>query len=218
MSANASKAPTWRSQNYPLSVMSQTIIDLMRHGEPVGGRKYRGQRDDPLSEKGWAEMRAKVTGLAPWHRVISSPLSRCRAFAEELTLGKGLPLHVDERLKEVCFGVWEGKTRAQLNDEDPQQLPRFRADPVNARPAGAEPLEQFYRRVVAALDEIIARHRHEHLLIICHAGVMRMVLAHVLEIPLIHAYRIEVASAALSRLIFDAGASPRLVFHDGRLE
>lgn len=198
--------------------MNETLIDLMRHGEPLGGRKYRGQLDDPLSEKGWAQMRDKLAGHAPWHRVISSPLSRCRAFAEELSSGHGLPLHVDERLKEVGFGVWEGKTAAQLNEEDPQQLPRFRADPVNARPAGAEPLERFFRRVSAALGETIARHRHEHLLIVCHAGVIRMALAHVLEIPLNHAYRIEVASAALSRLAVDPGASPRLVFHDGRLE
>jgi alpha-ribazole phosphatase/probable phosphoglycerate mutase len=198
--------------------MNETIIDLLRHGEPVGGKKYRGQRDDPLSDLGWTEMRSKLAGHAPWQRVISSPLLRCREFAEELATGHGLPLHIDERLKEVGFGIWEGKTAAQLHQEDPQQLSRFRADPVEARPAGAEPLEQFYRRVVAALDEIIARHRHEHLLIICHAGVIRMVLAHVLRIPLANAYRLEVASAALSRLAFDSGATPRLVFHDGRLK
>ena len=73
--------------------MSETIIDLMRHGEPVGGRKYRGQMDDPLSEKGWAQMRAKLTDRAPWQRVISSPLSRCRAFAEALSTEYRLPLH-----------------------------------------------------------------------------------------------------------------------------
>jgi alpha-ribazole phosphatase/probable phosphoglycerate mutase len=197
--------------------MSQTMIDLLRHGEPVGGRKYRGQLDDCLSEKGWAQMRDKLGDHAPWQQIISSPLSRCREFAEQLATGHGLPLQVDERLKEVGFGVWEGKTGAQLNNEDPQQLPRFRADPVNARPAGAEPLERFFRRVIEALEEIVARHRNEHLLIICHAGVIRMALAHVLEIPLNHAYRIEVASAALSRLVFDEGVSPRLVFHDGSL-
>ena len=198
--------------------MSETLIDFLRHGELLGGRKYRGQLDDPLSEKGWAQMRDKVADHAPWQRVISSPLSRCRAFAEELATEHCLPLHVDVRLKEVGFGVWEGKTAAQLNEEDPQQLPRFRADPVNARPAGAEPLEQFYRRVTGALDEIVGRYQHEHLLIVCHAGVIRMALAHVLKLPLANAYRLEVASAALSRLVFGAGVSPRLVFHDGRLE
>ena len=42
----------------------QTTIDLIRHGEPVGGRKYRGQTDDPLSEKGWAQMWAAVGDYA----------------------------------------------------------------------------------------------------------------------------------------------------------
>jgi alpha-ribazole phosphatase/probable phosphoglycerate mutase len=37
-----------------------TTLDLLRHGESVGGRKYRGQTDDPLSEKGWAQMRDVV--------------------------------------------------------------------------------------------------------------------------------------------------------------
>ena len=37
-----------------------TLIDMIRHGEPVGGRRYRGQIDDPLSEKGWRQMWAAV--------------------------------------------------------------------------------------------------------------------------------------------------------------
>ncbi len=197
--------------------MNETIVDLLRHGEPVGGRKYRGQTDDPLSDLGWTQMRGKLAGLTPWQRVISSPLSRCRAFAEELSGARNLPLQVDERLKEVGFGVWEGKTRAQLNAEDPNQLARFRANPVNARPPGAEPMEHFYKRVAAALEEIFVRHRDEHILIVCHAGVIRMALVHALGIPLGHAYRIEVASAALSRVAVGHGAAPRLVFHDGQL-
>ena len=36
--------------------MSDTVIDLIRHGEPVGGRRYRGHIDDPLSERGWQQM------------------------------------------------------------------------------------------------------------------------------------------------------------------
>jgi alpha-ribazole phosphatase len=52
-------------------------LDFMRHGEPVGGRKYRGQLDDPLSEKGWEQMRAAVGEAWPWTRIVSSPLLRC---------------------------------------------------------------------------------------------------------------------------------------------
>ncbi|MGA7179992.1 MAG: alpha-ribazole phosphatase family protein [Thiobacillaceae bacterium] len=195
--------------------MNETLIDLIRHGEPVGGRKYRGQLDDPLSERGWQQMREKLAGQSPWQSIISSPLSRCRAFAEELASRHRLALAFDERLKEVGFGVWEGKTAAQLIEEDPVQIERFRADPVSSRPAGAEPLQAFYQRVADAIEEVIERYRRQHVLIVCHAGVIRMALAHALNIPLVNAYRVEVASAALTRIAVDPEGNSRLVFHNG---
>ena len=60
-----------------------TLIDLVRHGEPVGGIRYRGQMDDPLSHTGWQEMRKAIGRETPWDAIISSPLLRCRAFAED---------------------------------------------------------------------------------------------------------------------------------------
>ena len=209
-----------------------TTLDLMRHGEPVGGRKYRGQIDDALSERGWAQMRAAVeytiphalqhvadrsslVGLiAPWSCIVSSPLLRCRAFAEELAAQRGLPLHFENRLKEIGFGLWEGKTAFDIEREAPGTLARFKTDPVHARPDGAELLADFYVRVAAGLGEILAHHDGEHVLVVCHAGVIRMALAHALEIPLANAYRIEVASAGLTRLRFEDGRAS-LVFHDG---
>ena len=45
---------------------TETIIDLIRHGEPEGGRAFRGHSiDDPLSEKGWQQM---------WDVLAKSPL------------------------------------------------------------------------------------------------------------------------------------------------
>lgn len=193
-----------------------TTLDLMRHGEPVGGRKYRGQIDDPLSEKGWGQMRDTVGDAAPWTRIVSSPLTRCRAFAETLAERHGLPLSLDERLMEVGFGVWEGKSAAEIEADAPGTLARFKADPVNARPAGAEPLAGFHARVAAGLEDLLVQHNGQHVLLVGHAGVIRMAFAWALHIPLEHAYRIEVASASLTRLRFDDGRAS-LVFHGGSL-
>lgn len=187
-------------------------LDLMRHGEPVGGRKYRGQIDDPLSEKGWAQMRAAVGEAVPWTRVVSSPLVRCRAFAETLADRHNLPLALDERLKEVGFGEWEGRSAAEIEENAPGTLARFKADPLNARPQGAEPLTDFHARVAAALDDLLTQHAGQHVLLVGHAGVMRMALAWALHIPIEHAYRIEVATASLTRLRFDDGRAS-LIFH-----
>jgi alpha-ribazole phosphatase/probable phosphoglycerate mutase len=198
--------------------LSSTTLDFIRHGEPVGGRKYRGQIDDQLSEKGWAQMRLAVAGQHPWSRIVSSPLLRCRAFAEELAGRLQLPLTFDDRLKEVGFGTWEGKTAAQLDAEDPHQLTRFKADPLNARPPGAEPLQDFYSRVAAGLESLLQTDAGEHILLVCHAGVIRMALAHGLAIPLENAYRIEVPSAGLTRLSYETVKPIRAKLHfHGRL-
>lgn len=193
-----------------------TTLDLMRHGEPVGGRKYRGQIDDPLSEKGWAQMHAAVGDASPWTRIVASPLARCRAFAETLAGRHGLPLSFDERLKEVGFGEWEGKSAAEIEQDAPGTLDRFKADPMNVRPTGAEPLADFHARVAAGLDDLLVQHAGQHVLLVGHAGVIRMAFAWALHIPLVHAYRVEVAAASLTRLRFEARRAS-LVFHGGSL-
>lgn len=188
----------------------RTQLDFLRHGEPVGGRRYRGQTDDPLSDKGWAQMRAAIAGERPWTAIVSSPLTRCAAFARWLADESGLPLDFDDRLKEVGFGVWEGKTADELSHDDPDCVFEFKRDPVGRRPRGAERLEDFHARAVAAYEDILDRHAGGHVLVVAHAGVMRMVICHVLGLPAARAYRINVASAGLARIKVEAKDTRRL--------
>ena len=58
-------------------------LSLLRHGEPVGGRIYRGNQDDPLTEKGWQQM-LDATQNQSWDLIITSPLLRCQSFAQHL--------------------------------------------------------------------------------------------------------------------------------------
>lgn len=197
-----------------------TLVDLMRHGEPVGGSRYRGQMDDPLSSTGWAQMRAAVGQHRPWEVILSSPLSRCLDFAQELAANAGLPLEIDERLMEIGFGVWQGKTREEITQYDPGLLQRFYRDPMTHRPEDAEGLAEFRSRVVSAWNDILNRHAGRHILIVCHAGVIRMVLAHILDIPLSNLFRIKVGNASLTRIeCAEQGEEflGQLVFHGGSL-
>ena len=193
-----------------MSEASYTQLDFLRHGEPLGGRKYRGQNDDPLSEKGWGQMRAAVGAARPWQAIVSSPLSRCLAFAEELARESGLPLSLDERLKEVAFGVWEGKTPEELREQDPNILFNFKRDPVGCRPQGAEDLDTFHGRVAQAFDDLEEAYRGQHVLVVAHAGVIRMAVCHVLGISAAHAYRLQVGSAAMARFRVETKPTGRL--------
>lgn len=196
---------------------SVTTIDLLRHGTPEGGRRYRGQIDDPLSPEGWQEMWASVDGPArPWQRIISSPLIRCYAFAVALGDKIAVPVSRDQRLQEVGFGAWEGHTADELRAQDPKIITRFYHDPVTNRPAGAEPLQAFSDRVIAAFGDILDQHRGSHVLVVTHAGVIRATLTHVLNAPLGAMYRISVATASLSRIRVD-GERPPTVLFSGRI-
>lgn len=197
-----------------------TTIDLIRHGEPVGGSKYRGQTDDPLSEKGWAQMRSAVGEHRPWETILTSPLARCRAFAEELAARLALPLEVDARLMELGFGEWEGRSAEELLATDPERLARFWSDPLRHAPPGGETLTAFRDRILAAWEDILARYTGRHVLIVGHAGTIRIAVCHVLDMPLDRLFRIQVPNAGITRIQVDingAGVLPRLVFHAGQL-
>jgi alpha-ribazole phosphatase/probable phosphoglycerate mutase len=197
-----------------------TLVDLMRHGEPVGGSRYRGQMDDPLSHSGWRQMRQAVGQACPWDVIISSPLSRCFAFAEALSHASGIAVETDDRLKEIGFGEWQGKTREEITQFDPGVVQRFYRDPTTYRPDGAEGLAEFRQRVVGACKDILDRHSGKHLLVVCHAGVIRMVLSHILDIPLSNLFRIKVGNAGITRVEFVEQGDEflgQLVFHGGCL-
>jgi alpha-ribazole phosphatase len=193
-----------------------TLLDYLRHGEPVGGSRFRGHGvDDPLSDKGWAQMRSTTAALRGWDRVISSPMQRCLEFARWLSGERGLPLEVIDDLREVGFGSWEGVQRDVLREEHSAEYEAFYADPVNCRPAGAEPLEAFAARIAAVYDDLARRHAGQRLLVVCHAGVIRATLGHVVRMPALNWYRTEVDNAAVSRFVHDRRGA-RLVAHNWR--
>ncbi|MGD8886424.1 MAG: alpha-ribazole phosphatase family protein [Gammaproteobacteria bacterium] len=193
-----------------------TLVDIIRHGEPLGGKRYRGQIDDPLSDKGWQQMRDAVADYKPWHVIVTSPLTRCAAFAEELAERHHIPLEREEGIKEIRWGHWEGRTPAELNREDPLTVLRAMRDPLQHRPADAEGVYDFQQRIMEAWQDITTRHRGKHILIVAHAGVVRAVLTHLLQIPAENMFRIHVANASVTRIQIDLhedGPFAKVLFH-----
>lgn len=181
--------------------MPTTVVDLIRHGEPQGGHRYRGNRiDDPLSVKGWSQMWAAVGDYAAWDKIISSPLQRCHAFAKALSAQTHKPVLIESQFKEIGFGSWEGKTRAEIKQENLQEYDAFYRDPVNNRPEGAEVLGEFIFRVSSAYDAIVESHANQNILIVAHAGVIRAVLGHVLRASPNGIYNIKIDNAGVCRI------------------
>lgn len=97
--------------------MNEIIIDLIRHGEPIGGKKYRGQTDDALSEVGWQQMAEMqmLFGEQSWQKVVSSDLKRCFNFVSQVAENKQIPLLCEADFREINFGIWGGKPLNKLS-------------------------------------------------------------------------------------------------------
>lgn len=196
------------------------FIDLLRHGDVEGGVRYRGQQDDPLSELGWQQMRAAIAKQQPWQQIVSSTLCRCADFAEALSKQYAIPLQRQPAFMEISFGDWEGKTASQLEQEDKAGFYAFYDDPLTNTPANAESLTEFQQRIQSAWQDLLATHNNKHTLLVAHAGVIRMILADILSMPLEAMFRIKVPHAALTRIVIhhdDLQFYPQLQFHAGSL-
>ena len=134
---------------------------IMRHGETPWNvlRRFQGRSDIPLNEKGIELARVTAKGLAdvPFDLAFTSPLKRARRTAELVLEGRNVPLRDEERLIEIAFGDYEGKTAfpTEFNlDPDPNLL-RFLRDPEHyIPPKGAESIPELRARAESYLDEL----------------------------------------------------------------
>jgi broad specificity phosphatase PhoE len=195
--------------------MTDRFADLLRHGEPVGGGRFRSASDDPLTPAGASAMAAAVASAwtsagAGWDRVLSSPALRCAGFAADLARDLALPLEVWPDLAERGWGVWEGLAAEQIPAAD---LARFWADPAGFTPTGAEPLAEFHRRIRSAWGRVLTGPAR-HPLVVTHGGAVRAILGAVLDLPDSALILIEVPYACLTRLrLPDAPGRPSLMAH-----
>lgn len=172
------------------------MIDLLRHGEPRGGRLYRGNLvDDPLSDKGWQQMLVATAGKR-WDFIATSPMMRCQVFARHLSKTQNVEMQCFELLKEIGFGSWQGRSVEEIGQ---QIVDEFKQNPIENRPKDAEYLLDFQKRVLLVFKEIIERKNNQSILIIAHAGVIRVIKSYLLNLPIEKMFTIGVISASCER-------------------
>lgn len=194
-----------------------TLVDLLRHGACEGGDIFRGTTDSPLSDRGWRQMQEAVAGDGGWQRVITSPLSRCRAFAQSFAAARALPLVEEPSLREIDFGAWEGRLIADIWEQDRALAEQYFRQPGRIAPAGGESMKTARDRLLPAWQSLLAQYRGQHLLLVAHGGIIRLLLAHLLAMPLSALTRLHVPHGCLTRLRIShlpEGSVAELVMHN----
>lgn len=176
-------------------------VDLLRHGELEGGIKYRGQTDDPLTAAGRASMDMVWEALQDdVDVIISSPLPRCAGPARQWAESAGIPLEIDARIAELRYGEWEGLTMEAIEEKYPGMLARWRANPQGIQIPGGESMDALQERVASFWEDVTNRHSEEHILIVAHSGSLRMLIAHVLNAPIISTRHMQMPYGCWSRI------------------
>lgn len=177
-----------------------TTIDLLRHGACEGGEIYRGTTDVALTPQGWEQMEASIGDHADWHCIVSSPLTRCKKFAEQHAERLQLPLQIKSDFREMDFGAWEGRLLQEVWAEDPDLVSRFYADPAAVTPPGGEPVPVAQERSVRAWQDLLCDRQGENILLVCHGGIIRLLLSHLLGMSLAAISQLHVPYGCLARI------------------
>lgn len=165
---------------------TSTLV-LARHAQTVwhADNRYAGADSDVDLTATGREQAGRLARWATHHRpeaVVSSPVRRAVETAREAARACGRPLEVVSDLREVGFGVAEGRTLAELERDDPEAVRRFRLDPVAHPFAGAEPPLAAAERCAGALRSLAGRHPGDTVLVVAHNTVLRLALCRLLGV------------------------------------
>jgi alpha-ribazole phosphatase len=174
-------------------------IDLVRHGPVAGPAALYGWTDVPLQEPSPACLEWLSTQR--YQSVLTSPLKRCSQSAQLQATRLQLELSTEPDLKEMNFGVWDGVPFAEQSPYWPQQQ-EFWQRPFAITPPRGESLQQFQQRVVSAFERH-SSYQQQHALWLVHGGVIRILLASLLNIDLEQSrwlQQLSVAYGSVSRI------------------
>jgi broad specificity phosphatase PhoE len=190
---------------------------LVRHGLPVRVDHAPDGRADPgLAREGHEQARKLAAWLAddPLDAVWSSPLRRARETAAPVAEAHGVPVQVDDDLAE-----WDRQASfyVPLEELRAEGDPRYRAL-TEGRWAEEWDIDvaAFQRRVVGAVERVVAAHPGERAVLVCHGGVINAYLAWVLGLPSERLLFFEPVYAGISRVAASrTGARMILTVNEG---
>ena len=187
-------------------------LDFLRHGETSLSHTLRGKTDDALTAKGWMQMQSTIAQAEQvsqaWNVIYSSPLQRCRLFAEQWAEQKQLPLYIEPNLQEMDFGEWEAQPTERLYQQFPNELAQFWQTPFSFTPPQAESLLAFKSRVlesVEALTQQMHKQGWQRALIISHGGVIKLLKCQALKQHDNDLLKMSAELGQLNRFVFDQG-------------
>lgn len=179
-----------------------TQLLLIRHGQTEWNRARRiqGNGDSPLTDRGQAQAEAAANALARFDvgAIYASDAGRALQTADPIARATGMTVQTDARLRERHYGIFEGKTHAELGEE----YPEIHFEYLKRRPdfvvPGGESLAELQARTVAACTDIAHDQPGKLVAIVAHGGTIRTFARYTLAVPLDVAWRAQIENGGLT--------------------
>jgi len=165
------------------------MLYIMRHGKTDWNAEHRlqGSRDIPLNEEG-RNMAKEIIGEyseVKFDVCYVSPLQRARETAELFLASRNVPIMIDDRLREMCFGGYEGM--ANVSDHPELNICKMFKDPEHYVPdRGAESFEELFDRTGQFIEEVVEPQlaQGKNILIVGHGASNTSIICRYRKIPL----------------------------------
>ena len=197
-------------------------IYLIRHGETANADEvcFNGHFDVNLSNQGIKQSQriAEVLKNLPIRAVYSSDLKRTQIGAKYVADEHNLKHIPCKEFRELAFGEWEGLSVAEVNRNYPGKLKERLKNIEQFRVEGGESFAQLRDRVIPKLKEIVSGHPCDSVVILCHGGVIRTILAHILGISVKNLFRIHQPYSSVNIIQFYERGDPVVELMGGSYE
>ena len=185
-----------------------TRIVLVRHGQTEWNRveRFRGRADLPLNEVGLAQAEAAARRIAatwPASAVYSSPLKRAMETAKIIAEALDLAVQPLAGLMDIDYGEWQGLSPDEVAERYGDLYTRWLEEPHLVHIPGGESLGEVRERAMAALEEVIARHGGQTVVLVSHQVVNKVLLCAVLGLDNSHFWHIGQENGAIN--VFEYG-------------
>lgn len=185
---------------------------LVRHGETDWNRqtRFQGGIDIPLNDNGrqQAQKAAELLKNVPLNFAFSSPMQRPKETAEiMLQYHPHIQLQLQDGLREISHGLWEGKLEAEIEQAYPGELHRWRTVPAQVQMPEGENLQQVWERAIAAWHSILVSAENQPLtgLVVAHDATNKALLCHILGLELNHFWNFRQGNGAVSVIDYPQG-------------
>jgi alpha-ribazole phosphatase len=180
-----------------------TSLYLIRHGETEDGevRRYKGSIDVPLSAYGIDQMKRvsqRIAASTTLKAIYSSDLVRAKKSAEIIGEPHGLRPEIIPGLRERSFGIWEGMSFDEIRVKHPLEFDAWAGNPLEFSPMDGETTTEVSARCMEALNALLNDHQGEPIAVVSHGGIIRIILCHMLGMPLENIFRIDQDYGALN--------------------